>query len=61
MPRSALLAALGAIALWGALAALSLRLKAWPPFLLVGAAPARWWRWAERDIRALASSLTLAP
>jgi drug/metabolite transporter (DMT)-like permease len=38
MPRSALLAALGAIALWGALAALSLRLKAWPPFLLVGAA-----------------------
>jgi drug/metabolite transporter (DMT)-like permease len=38
MQRSALLAALGAIALWGVLAALSLRLKAWPPFLLVGAA-----------------------
>jgi drug/metabolite transporter (DMT)-like permease len=38
MSRSALLAAFGAIALWGVLAALSLRLKAWPPFLLVGAA-----------------------
>lgn len=38
MPRHALLAALGAIALWGLLAALSLRLRAWPPFLLVGAA-----------------------
>jgi drug/metabolite transporter (DMT)-like permease len=38
MQRSALLAALGAIALWGVLAALSLRLKGWPPFLLVGAA-----------------------
>jgi drug/metabolite transporter (DMT)-like permease len=38
MPRSALSAALGAIALWGVLAALSLRLKSWPPFLLVGAA-----------------------
>jgi drug/metabolite transporter (DMT)-like permease len=38
MPRSALLAALGAIALWGVLAALSLRLRSWPPFLLVGAA-----------------------
>jgi hypothetical protein len=29
--------------------------------LLVGAAPARWWRWAERDIRALAASLVVAP
>lgn len=29
--------------------------------LLVGAAPARWWRWAEKDIRALASSLAVAP
>jgi drug/metabolite transporter (DMT)-like permease len=38
MPRSALLAASGAILLWGVLAALSLRLKAWPPFLLVGTA-----------------------
>ncbi|HSD42438.1 MAG TPA: EamA family transporter [Burkholderiales bacterium] len=38
MPRSALLAAFGAIALWGVLAALSLRLRAWPPFLLVGTA-----------------------
>lgn len=38
MQRSPLLAAFGAIALWGVLAALSLRLKAWPPFLLVGAA-----------------------
>jgi drug/metabolite transporter (DMT)-like permease len=38
MQRSALLAAFGAIALWGVLAALSLRLKAWPPFLLVAAA-----------------------
>jgi len=38
MPRHALLAALGAIVLWGLLAALSLRLRAWPPFLLVGAA-----------------------
>lgn len=38
MPRSALFAALGAIALWGTLAALSLQLKSWPPLLLVGAA-----------------------
>jgi hypothetical protein len=29
--------------------------------LLVGAAPARWWRWAEKDLRALASSLEVAP
>lgn len=29
--------------------------------LLVGAAPARWWRWAEKDIRALAASLVVAP
>lgn len=38
MPRSALFAALAAIALWGVLAALSLRLRDWPPFLLAGAA-----------------------
>jgi drug/metabolite transporter (DMT)-like permease len=38
MQRSALLAALAAIALWGVLAALSLRLRGWPPFLLAGAA-----------------------
>jgi len=29
--------------------------------LLVGAAPARWWRWAEKDFRALAASLEVAP
>jgi hypothetical protein len=29
--------------------------------LLVGAAPGRWWRWAEKDIRALASTLEVAP
>jgi hypothetical protein len=29
--------------------------------LLVGAAPARFWRWAEKDFRALASSLVVAP
>lgn len=38
MPRSALFAAFAAIALWGVLAALSLRLHDWPPFLLAGAA-----------------------
>jgi drug/metabolite transporter (DMT)-like permease len=38
MPRSALFAALAAIALWGVLAALSLQLRGWPPFLLAGAA-----------------------
>ena len=38
MQRSAFLAALAAIALWGVLAALSLRLRGWPPFLLAGAA-----------------------
>jgi len=36
--RHALLAALAAIALWGVLAALSLKLRGWPPFLLAGAA-----------------------
>lgn len=29
--------------------------------LLVGAAPARWWRWAEKDFRALAASLEVVP
>jgi hypothetical protein len=29
--------------------------------LLVGAAPARFWRWAEKDFRALAASLAVAP
>jgi hypothetical protein len=29
--------------------------------LLVGAAPARWWRWAEKDIRTLAATLTIVP
>jgi hypothetical protein len=29
--------------------------------LLVGAAPARWWRWTEKDLRALASTLAVAP
>lgn len=29
--------------------------------VLVGAAPARWWRWAEKDFRALAASLEVAP
>ncbi len=38
MQRPALFAALAAIALWGVLAALSLRLRGWPPFLLAGAA-----------------------
>jgi hypothetical protein len=38
MPRSSLFAALAAIALWGVLAALSLQLRGWPPFLLAGAA-----------------------
>jgi len=38
MHRPALFAALAAIALWGVLAALSLRLRGWPPFLLAGAA-----------------------
>jgi drug/metabolite transporter (DMT)-like permease len=38
MQRPALFAALTAIALWGVLAALSLRLRGWPPFLLAGAA-----------------------
>jgi len=38
MQRPALFAALAAIALWGVLAALSLRLRDWPPFLLAGAA-----------------------
>jgi drug/metabolite transporter (DMT)-like permease len=38
MHRSAFFAALAAIALWGVLAALSLRLRGWPPFLLAGAA-----------------------
>jgi len=38
MQRHALLAALAAIALWGVLAVLSLRLRGWPPFLLAGAA-----------------------
>ena len=34
--RRATLLALGAIALWGSLAALALRLREVPPFLLVG-------------------------
>jgi drug/metabolite transporter (DMT)-like permease len=38
MQRSALFAALAAIALWGVLAALSLALRDWPPFLLAGTA-----------------------
>jgi drug/metabolite transporter (DMT)-like permease len=38
MQRPALFAALAAIALWGVLAALSLRLRGWPPLLLAGAA-----------------------
>jgi len=29
--------------------------------VLVGASPARWWRWAERDFRAFAKSLVLVP
>jgi len=29
--------------------------------LLIGASPARWWRWAEKDIRALAASLAIVP
>ncbi len=36
--REATLAALAAIALWGSLAWLSLRLVSWPPFLLLGCA-----------------------
>jgi drug/metabolite transporter (DMT)-like permease len=36
--REATLAALAAIALWGSLAWLSLKLAAWPPFLLLGCA-----------------------
>ncbi len=38
LQRHTLFAALAAIALWGVLAALSLRLRGWPPFLLAGAA-----------------------
>jgi drug/metabolite transporter (DMT)-like permease len=38
MQRSALFAALAAIGLWGVLAALSLALRDWPPFLLAGTA-----------------------
>jgi hypothetical protein len=29
--------------------------------LLVGAAPSRWWRWAEKDFRALVASLEVVP
>jgi len=29
--------------------------------VMVGASPARWWRWAERDFRAFATSLVLVP
>ena len=36
--REATLAALAAIALWGSLAWLSLKLAAWPPFFLLGCA-----------------------
>ena len=30
-------------------------------FMLVGAAPERWWRWAEKDFRAFAASLIVVP
>jgi len=29
--------------------------------LLIGAAPSRWWRWAEKDFRTLAASLEVVP